>query len=200
MNNNDYVRQSLELHLFFARIMKEHSLFLAVAFTEKDARLKKIADNFQNEFYNLLQRTIDLSDGNISHEVLLSEEIVTNNTLEAENKTSELSGTKININPTLRELSLRSGIVNVNAQLLNEISHINRNALPLIKQLIEFKNDILTNVLNCKMFTMNYPLLITHIMNEAKMYYDLLLKIENREIISNEYIYEQELFLNNIMK
>ena len=68
--------------------MKEHSLFLAVAFTEKDARLKKIADNFQNEFYNLLQRTIDLSDGNISHEVLLSEEIVTNNTLEAENKTS----------------------------------------------------------------------------------------------------------------
>lgn len=200
MNNNDYVRQSLELHLFFARIMKEHSLFLAVAFTEKDARLKKIADNFQNEFYNLLQRTIDLSDGNISHEVLLSEEIVTNNTLEAENKTSELSGTKININPTLRELSLRSGIVNVNAQLLNEISHINRNALPLIKQLIEFKNDILTNVLNCKMFTMNYPLLITHIMNEAKMYYDLLLKIENREIISNEYIYEQELFWNNIMK
>ncbi len=180
--------------------MKEHSLFLAVAFTEKDARLKKIADNFQNEFYNLLQRTIDLSDGNISHEVLLSEEIVTNNTLEAENKTSELSGTKININPTLRELSLRSGIVNVNAQLLNEISHINRNALPLIKQLIEFKNDILTNVLNCKMFTMNYPLLITHIMNEAKMYYDLLLKIENREIISNEYIYEQELFWNNIMK
>ena len=200
MNNNDYVRQSLELHLFFARIMKEHSLFLAVAFTEKDARLKKIADNFQNEFYNLLQRTIDLSDGNISHEVLLSEEIVTNNTLEAENKTSELSGTKININPTLRELSLRSGIVNVNAQLLNEISHINRNALPLIKQLIEFKNDILTNVLNCKMFTMNYPLLITHIMNEAKMYYDLLLKIENREIISNEYIYEQELFWNNIME
>lgn len=200
MNNNDYVRQSLELHLFFARIMKEHSLFLAVAFTERDARLKKIADNFQNEFYNLLQRTIDLSDGNISHEVLLSEEIVTNNTLEAENKTSELSGTKININPTLRELSLRSGIVNVNAQLLNEISHINRNALPLIKQLIEFKNDILTNVLNCKMFTMNYPLLITHIMNEAKMYYDLLLKIENREIISNEYIYEQELFWNNIMK
>lgn len=200
MNNNDYVRQSLELHLFFARIMKEHSLFLAVAFTERDARLKKIADNFQNEFYNLLQRTIDLSDGNISHEVLLSEEIVTNNTLEAENKTSELSGTKININPTLRELSLRSGIVNVNAQLLNEISHINKNALPLIKQLIEFKNDILTNVLNCKMFTMNYPLLITHIMNEAKMYYDLLLKIENREIIANEYIYEQELFWNNIMK
>ena len=38
MNQKDYVVLSLELHLFFARIMKEHSLFLQAAFTpaEKD--------------------------------------------------------------------------------------------------------------------------------------------------------------------
>lgn len=36
MNNNDYIRLSLELHLFFDRIMKEHSLFLETAFMERD--------------------------------------------------------------------------------------------------------------------------------------------------------------------
>ena len=40
MNNNDYIRNSLELHLFFDRIMKEHSLFLESAFTEKNNNLK----------------------------------------------------------------------------------------------------------------------------------------------------------------
>lgn len=47
MNQNDYVNLSLELHLFFDRIMKEHSFFLEVAFTEKNNDLKKIARRFQ---------------------------------------------------------------------------------------------------------------------------------------------------------
>ena len=37
-------------------------------------------------------------------------------------------------------------------------------------------------------------------MNEAKMYYNLLSKVENKEPFTNNYIYEQELFWNNIMK
>ena len=37
-------------------------------------------------------------------------------------------------------------------------------------------------------------------MNEAKMYHTLLSKIENREPFTQNYIYEQEMFWNNIMK
>ena len=33
MHTDDYVVSSLELHLFFGRIMKEHSLFLRAGFT-----------------------------------------------------------------------------------------------------------------------------------------------------------------------
>ncbi|MDD4000309.1 MAG: DUF2935 domain-containing protein, partial [Bacilli bacterium] len=36
MKNEDYVRQSLELNIFFLRIMKEHGLFLAVSFPPKN--------------------------------------------------------------------------------------------------------------------------------------------------------------------
>ena len=35
--NQDYVVDSLELHLFFARNMKEHSLFLKAGFTPPGA-------------------------------------------------------------------------------------------------------------------------------------------------------------------
>ena len=46
MNDQEYIKNSLELHLFFDRILKEHSLFLAVSFTEKDTSFKKTASNF----------------------------------------------------------------------------------------------------------------------------------------------------------
>ncbi len=200
MNNRDYIESSLELHLFFDRIMKEHSFFIEVAFTEKNDNLKKVARNFQMAFSNILNRIINLANGNINTNTLMTNDIVTNNTLNAERKTSELSGININQDLTIKEMNLKPGNISISEMLLNNIHTINRETLSLIEQLIQFKTDILNQVLNCKMFTTNYPLLIQHITNEARMYHDLLSKIENREQITNEYLYKQELFWNNIMK
>ena len=50
MDTHNFIEKSLELHLFFGRIMKEHSLFLRAGFTPAN-----------NSFSNLptaLQRTI----------------------------------------------------------------------------------------------------------------------------------------------
>lgn len=200
MNNNDYVRLSLELHLFFDRIMKEHSFFLEAAFTGKDGELKKIANDFQKMFADILNRVVNLADGHVSRELLDAGEIVTNNTLEAENKTNNLTGSALDTNITLKETKLKSGNINVTNQLVNEISLINKETLPAIENLIYFKKDILNQVLACKMYTTNYPLLIEHIINEAKMFHRLLTKIEAREAFTPNYLYEQELFWNNIMK
>ena len=126
--------------------------------------------------------------------------MITNNTLEAENKTSKLSGINIDTNITQKEKQLKSGNININQQLINNISSINKQTLPLIQNLIQFKTDILNKILSCKMYTTNYPLLINHIINEAKMYHNLLIKIENKEKFDEKYLYEQELFWNNIMK
>lgn len=200
MNQNDYIKLSLELHLFFDRIMKEHSFFLETAFTEKNNELKRIANNFRQVFSEILEDIINFADGNVDRNLLNSNEIVTNNTLEAERKSSNLSGVGINTNITTKELRLRSGNININNQLINNISNINRQTLPIIQDLIEFKNSILNDVLSCTIYTFNYPLLIEHIMNEAKMYYNLLSRVENRQPFTERYIYEQELFWNNIMK
>lgn len=200
MNQRDYIRLSLELHLFFDRIMKEHSLFLEAAFMEPDKELKKVANEFQKAFSNILTRVINLANNNVSETFLTASEIVTKNTLEAENKTSNLSGIRIDTNITQMEMRLQSGNINPNPQLINSVSSINQQTLPLIQNLIHFKNDILNKILSCKIYTTNYPLLINHILNEAKMYHSLLTKIEKKEPFTENYIYEQEIFWNNIMK
>lgn len=200
MNQNEYVRLSLELHLFFDRIMKEHSLFLEASFTEKDQEEKKIASNFRNAFSNVLESVIPLANGNVSREFIESFEMVTLNTMEAENKTSNLLGIPINTNITTNESRLRGGNPNIDMNTINSISHINKKTLPLIEQLIHFKQEILNKVLSCKMYTTNYPLLISHIMNEAKMYHQLLSRVEEKRAFTKEYIYEQEVFWDNIMK
>lgn len=200
MNQNEYVRLSLELHLFFDRIMKEHSLFLEASFTEKDQEEKKIASNFRNAFSNVLESVIPLANGNVSREFIESFEMVTLNTIEAENKTSNLLGIPINTNITMNESRLRGGNPNIDMNTINSISHINKKTLPLIEQLIHFKQEILNKVLSCKMYTTNYPLLISHIMNEAKMYHQLLSRVEEKRAFTKEYIYEQEVFWDNIMK
>lgn len=199
MNKQDYVRLSLELHLFFDRIMKEHSLFLEAAFINDDKELRKIANDFQKLFSDILRSVVNIANNNVSENFIRSNEIVTKNTLEAENKTQNLSGISIDTSLTMDELKIKSGNINISEQLINQISNINKRTLPVIQNLIYFKNDILNNVLSCKLYTTNYPLLITHIMNEAKMYYDLLNKIERKEPFTSNYIYEQELFWNKIM-
>lgn len=57
-----------------------------MGFTEKNNEDKKIANNFQRAFSDILNKVIYLADGKVSNNLLTSGEIVTNNTLEAEKR------------------------------------------------------------------------------------------------------------------
>ena len=65
----NYVALSLETHLFFARIMKEHGLFLEAGFLCKDKEWIKKADWFRKNFEELLCDTVEVSNGRISRSV-----------------------------------------------------------------------------------------------------------------------------------
>ena len=80
----EYIRLSLELNLFFARIAKEHAIFIEGAFTAKDADLAREADMLKNQFEMLLAETISLSNGVVSRASVESGEFVTPHTLAAE--------------------------------------------------------------------------------------------------------------------
>ena len=75
--NQDYVTDSLEQHLFFARIMKEHAFFLKVGFLPPNTELAKSSERLMRRFEALLSRTIALSDCIVHSCFLKSGEIVT---------------------------------------------------------------------------------------------------------------------------
>lgn len=199
INDQNYVILSLELHLYFGRIMKEHSLFLEAGFTPKNKDYSDIADNYRQQFERLLEYTVQLSNGIISRDALSSGEIITEFTLGSEQKTENFTGIPINTNITLRESQLQSGNnPKITPELMQSVMVLNSNARMLLDGLINFKIMILNNVLSCNIFTMNYPLLIDHILREAQMYNTLLMNIENREEINAD-TKEMELFWDQIM-
>lgn len=201
LTSSEFVRQSLETHLFFARIMKEHSFFLEVGFTPRDGNYTNEADAFRKEFDKLLAEAISLSNGVISQDVIRSGEIITEYTLNAEMSSAYFTGVQIQTQLTQAEAGLQSGGSTSNQPMLEQnVYMLNQRAIELINSIIQFKSTILTNVLSCKMFTVNYPLLIDHILREAQFYLRLIQRLQSREQINiRREAYEQELFWNRIM-
>lgn len=195
----DYIRQSLETHLFFGRIMKEHSFFLQTSFTPRDEKLIKHADELRLAFGELLEDCIALANGVVSREAIASGEIITQYTLEAEKLTEFYTGISLDTKITQAEKGLAPGN-DFTPLLERKVYALNRRSLSLLDDIIQFKNTILNDVLCCKMFTLNYPLLIDHILREAKLYRHLIQRLQSRERINiQREVFEQEAFWNQIM-
>lgn len=195
-----YIALSLELHLFFSRIMKEHAFFLEAGFPTKEKSFVEEAELFKNEFEKLLSDVTNLSNGVVRPKVLDSGEIVTEYTLSVETKTENLSGIALNKNITIAENNLKQGVNNVPQMIPeNVIRSINNRAINLLNGLISFKEKILNDMLSCKLFTFNYPLLIDHILREAKLYRTYVMALENGQDIELEDFRQVELFWNQIM-
>lgn len=186
---------------FFARIMKEHSFFLQLGFTPRDMDFAQQADDFRMAFDGLLRETICLSNGIVSPDVLRSGEVVTQYTLEAETVSSYLTGIPIPTDLTEAEYRLLSrDMIRINPLLEQRVFMLNQKAINLIFGLISFKTAILSRVLSCDMFTINYPLLIEHIRREAELYLQTIKRIQRGEKIDlAKEALEQELFWNRIM-
>ena len=201
MNNNQkYVILSLELHLFFARIMKEHSLFLEAGFTPEGAKFARQAEHFKQQFEMLLSRAVRLSDGIISPEVINSGEIITEFTLTAEKQTQRFTGIQIDKRITQMESKLRSGHNPcVNLELVREVKQLNQTSIRLLNGLIQLKENLIHNVLNCRLFTVNYPLLLKHILREAKLYRTYVTNYENGRDFDCQNMRQIEQFWNQIM-
>lgn len=196
----NYIKTTLELHIFFARIMKEHALFLQAGFMPISNDYICEAQWYKGEFEKLLSDTVRISNCMISEEILNSGEVVTPYTFGAEKKTSEFTGIVIDTNITLQELRLKAdGYSYIDPNLVDCACYLNNRALQLLDGFIDFKERILCNVLSCKLFTANYPLLLEHIIREAKLYRQYVAMLQNGQNITSDDRKKVELFWNQIM-
>ena len=200
MNQNRYVVKSLELYLFFSRIMKEHAFFLQAGFTPAATAFSERATFFQKEFETLLRDSVTLAGSVVGKEVIISGEIVTEFTAWAEKQTECFTGIPIDKEITNQTLCLKPGGIRRDlTQIQGRVRRLNRTALRLLSGLIDLKENILKCVLNCELFTLNYPLLIEHILREAKLYRRYVEILEREGDLSECTMKENECFWNQIM-
>lgn len=188
------------MHLFFGRIMKEHSIFLEAGFVGNDAALAQQADIFKCHFTEILREAAILANGVVSPEALKSGEFVTDKTLRAEQTTQELSGITIDSLITTEENTLGASLGQNLSHLETQVSILNNKVIDLTKALVHFKTTVLDGMLQGKLFTFNFPLLIIHIRREALFYIQHLERLQRREVIDlvKEAI-EEEKFWNKQM-
>lgn len=202
VHSKEFIKKSLEINLFFARIMKEHALFIEAAFLPNNLPLIQIADEYKRNFSNLLYDTIILANGNISNEALESGEIVTPYTLNAELATQFFTSIPINTNLTIMEHNLvgELNFIPYYPNLEQQVFMLNQRAIAMANDIANFKFRILNDVLACRLFTYNYPLLLEHIRREALFYANQLTKLQNGDIANTpQETLEFEVFWDRIM-
>lgn len=199
----DYIVDSLEQHLFFARIMKEHAFFLKVGLLPPNAGLVQEGERLLRQFESLLSRAIALSDHVVRNRVLDSGEIFTEFTSRAECQTQRFTGTFIDRGLTSRAMRLRGldcdDQLCASRALARQVQRLNRDGIALVDRIIRFKERLLCNLASCRLFTSNYPLLIEHILREARLYRAHLLRLERGGDCNCQELRDSELFWNRIM-
>lgn len=195
---SDYAILSLETHMFFARIMKEHALFLEAGFPCCEKACIEEAEYFRRKFEELLNDTLKIADGNLHESVINSHELITEFTLPAEQKTEALSGIPIDSRISKMTMDLHCGREE-NRCIIQQAMRLNERAHRLLKGFICFKEHLLRKVNSCRLFTSNYPLLIEHITREARLYRDIVENLMANRYVCYHDLYETEVFWNQIM-
>lgn len=196
----NYAVLSLETHLFFGRIMKEHALFLQAGFVCVDTSWIERADWFRRQFESLLRDTVQMSNRRVNRDILNSGELMTEFTIPAERLTQQLSGVAIDSNITRAEQNLSPGIrARADRELVRAVNELNRRARKLLDDFIRFKESILEEVGKGNLFTVNYPLLIEHVLREAKLYRATIAELMENKEPSYKDLRKTEQFWNQIM-
>ncbi len=183
MQTDVYIQLSLTYNLFWARIMKEHAIFIQGSLPPPAKQLADQAAQFMQEYDKLLAHTIRLSNGSISRQALQSGQYYTRYTEEAERIARKDTGIPIELTLTqktynIEPLSTRQA---GNAGKEQEVSSLNQSLLNLTNSYVRFKSQLLKSQSACSLFSFLFTADLDHILQEAIRYAALLSKLQQRD-------------------
>jgi len=173
MNREEYIQNSAELNMFWARIMKEHCIFIAAGLPCKDMHTAQGFDRFKVQFEMLLYEAAEIG-GNLPQGAAGADFLLTAYTADAEGKTQALTGISINKRITQAQMETlenpRPAAIGKLPAVYETARLLNAKAERLARGLIELQNKVLDGVLEGKMFTHTYPAEYMHMNDEAREY------------------------------
>lgn len=184
ISDEEYIRQSIESNLLYCGSILELTYSLGFSFLSKDIAMRDEIKNFYNRFKRQMQKTLKISNQNISQELIDSNVLYTKYTIPLYELTEELTENKADIEIVTNLMMLKSGTPIVSNELLNEVTTINEETLKILKEYIDFTTYIHNQVLKSNLFIYKYGLYIEEIRNRASFYYDNLHRILNKEQVS----------------
>lgn len=199
-NKTDYVTISLLLHLFFARLMKEHAFFLENIFLSKDKFFSDEAAYHKKKFEKLLSDIVALSNGMLSQYLLESGCILTKYTMQAEKRTEFLTGIPINSAITSAEYELIScNHPKITPGIIYQIKRCNQYAIRILTGIIQFKERILKQILSSQMGVSIYLTWLIHTIYEAKLYRSYIMNAERKHYFEYGTTIQTQISWNQIM-
>ena len=200
MTRDEFIIQSLELDLFFLRIMKEHAFFMEAAFPTKNRDLAITADYFKQQFEQLLTEALELSVGVIGSSRVATGQFVTPLTLEAERMSQFYTAIPLDMRITAAENQLASAPPRApDTDLEEQVSRLNERAIVALTALMAFKQKVLDGLIGCEIFMNTYVLLIEHILREAGHFMYALRMLQRRAAPDANALAQEEIFWNTIM-
>lgn len=181
---HDFIKKSLELNLFYQRIIKEHLLFIETHLPCSETAYITEAKVLRLSFERLLGETVLVSKGIIDCDKINCSDAVTEYTLGAEELTSRLTGLSINFEITKAMLELDKTKIEYSDSLYSKIMDINKRSLNILKEVIEFKERVLSLKLTQCMEVLLYPTMQEHLIEEAKVYEDILKHLVKNQLPS----------------
>lgn len=195
---HDFLRKSLELNLFYQRIIKEHLFLIETHLPCSETAYITEARVLKSSFERLLGESVLVSKGIINCDKINCSDAVTEYTLDAEKLTARLTGAKINFEITKAMEELDDTSLEYCDSLYSRIMDINRRSLNMLYQVIEFKEKVLSLKLGQKMEVLIYPEMLEHLIEEAKVY-EKILKSLLKNKLPKESICDILNFWNHIM-
>lgn len=184
ISNEEFIRQSIESNLIYCGSILEFTYSLGFSFLSKDTDIINEIKIFYDKFKNQMLKTLNIANRNISQELIDSNILYTKYTIPLYELTEELTGDKGDIEIITKLMMLKPGTTIVNNELLNEVITINKETLKILKEYIDFITYIQNQVLKSNLFAYKYGLYIEKVKNRAIFYYENLLRIINKEIVS----------------
>ncbi|NNJ29905.1 DUF2935 domain-containing protein [Lacrimispora defluvii] len=182
-SKESYIQCSLQYHLFWIRILKEHAIFIEATMPPPGKEYADQADTYKQQYDQLLEVAIKLSNGVIPLSVLESGQFYTQYTEEAERLAQLNTGITINSQLTRMTYDIIPCTADYTATNRNEqdVFMLNQNLLNLTTSFVQFQADLLNKRVSCGLFTMMYTADILHILMEAKRYLEILKRLQSRD-------------------
>lgn len=200
LTDSEFVQETIVSGSYYLRTLREFCEEIQVSFLPGDSEYIKIAEGFALRCEELGRILVSNADGNVPQEVLDSDFLVTDYTLQLELLTEKLFNVDIDTSITEKEQNIKPGnAVNPSQETINELMQVNIRAKQLVSDFLVFLNDIISKMHNNELFAYVY-ISSVEIMKIELNVFDLNLdRLINRGGTNPTFVIDYEYLFNTIL-